>query len=86
MAFAERPKVLSGFGRVVMPARRQTSRWLTIRSIAGTTIRINMGTKTAVARRQTGELRRDPQARFSVGQAEGADLFADAAGYRSSLR
>jgi hypothetical protein len=35
---AERTEVLAGVGRVVMAARRNTSRWLTIWPIAGAAI------------------------------------------------
>ena len=51
VAFAVRPKVLAGVCRVVMAARRHAGRWLSVRPVAGTTIRIDVDMETVVARR-----------------------------------
>jgi hypothetical protein len=61
-----------------MKAANSAPRWLPIRPVAGTAIRIDMQVQTVIARRQTGEVRSDLQTRLRVRKAERPDLLADA--------
>src|SRR5262249_50303446 len=75
MTFTLWPEVFAGVGRVVVASRCHSRRRLTVWSVGGTTIWIDVDMKTVVARRQLAKLWRDPQAVFGVRQLNRSDLL-----------